>query len=99
MNEEDFVDDGEGLQRECKTRKIDGGGRVIKSTIPKSDSAKKPRGIRGEQVEGGGIRCKHCGVVCADAREAKRHRAYFHYRTKKCPHCDFLGHADKVGWV
>ena len=63
MNEEDFVDDGEGLQGECKTRKIDGEGRVIKS-----DSAKKPRGVRGEQVEGGGIRCKHCGVVCADAQ-------------------------------
>ena len=50
-------------------------------------------------MEGGGIRCKHCGLVCADGKEAKRHRAYFHYRTKKCPHCDFLGHADKVGWV
>jgi len=88
VDEEDFFGDEEKLQLECKAMKWD--------TKFKSDSVKKPRGVRGEQLEGGGIRCKHCGVVCADAREAKRHRAYFHYRTKKCPHCDFVGHAEKA---
>ena len=90
----------EKVPEDRRSRKRDSEGRVKykrRAAKTKSDSEKKPRGVRGEQVEGGGIRCKHCGLVCADGKEAKRHRAYFHYRTKKCPHCDFLGHADKVG--